>query len=1008
MIAPEIQVLIPCHSLEDFPTEQTDVQAASLLNAFAVAYHPRLLAWTGELPQWRRADDPPLARENQLILIPTVSDDWLPCGWVDEARKSGATVVTGISDRNDMVTAALAAVLPVLQSSVSAEQLAMEGEVSTKTDDFAGDPTAETERKSPFDPNNTGGPDNELVADFLALGTCWLLIELLTRRMRQFGNIEETRFFQRAQAAAKAAIADDTETAGTHLRACFEILLEARERFYPVECYLLDLCLVVPDVEHDRLHRDCQDSAPFSVLVSADDFGSICEKKPELGPAFAEAWQAGRISLIGGEDRETSLPLLPQESALFHFEQGRQRWRKLLGRAPTVWGRRRFGLSALLPQLLVKFGYKAALHVVLDDGIYPDAEYTKLRWRGVDGTLIDALSRIPLAADGAASYLRLPLRMSESMDHDQVAGLVLARWPEVSAPWFDDLRRSQKYAPCLGRFVTFDRFFEQTELPGQLSNYKAGEYFSPILIQHVARREDQPISRYSAHADRRRRFDTARWCRATAAVLQGKAAAAHEDLCVEQQIEAAAPTAKPNSIEVASGSLCEFEQTAPNELCRIIMHSAKAATGFLILNPLSFTRRVVVLLPTLKSPLAIEGPVKAVEFDAAHPDRTACVVELPACGYAWISSENKGSMPATPKVPLAEGGLLRNDQFEVAINDRTGGIAHVRFHHQRSKRLSQQLSFRFSRERAIVPATETEDEVKSRYAEMRCRGREVVRSGTACGEIATWGEIVDQTNGEKLALFRQSVRVWRALPTIEIEIELSDVKRPDGDPWNCYFASRFAWNDITAAVTRSIYHSAHGFTGERFETSDYIEIASDDERLTIVPHGLPFHRKSGDRMVDSLLVVAGETQSRFRFTISVDTPYPLEAAWNATTPFPTVRTESGPPRSGSTGWFFQLDSRNVQLTRILDVYDSGTEASPLEQYEHSTVPADPGFAVRLVETEGITKTVKLRCFRSPTFARKRDFQGETINDLLIENDAVLIEVTSFETVDVELRFGKQS
>ena len=46
---------------------------------------------------------------------------------------------------------------------------------------------------------------------------------------------------------------------------------------------------------------------------------------------------------------------------------------------------------------------------------------------------------------------------------------------------------------------------------------------------------------------------------------------------------------------------------------------------------------------------------------------------------------------------------------------------------------------------------------------------------------------------QALAAFRQTVRVWRALPTIEIDVELTDVKLPDGDPWNNYFASRFAW-----------------------------------------------------------------------------------------------------------------------------------------------------------------------------------------------------------------------
>jgi alpha-mannosidase len=119
-----------------------------------------------------------------------------------------------------------------------------------------------------------------------------------------------------------------------------------------------------------------------------------------------------------------------------------------------------------------------------------------------------------------------------------------------------------------------------------------------------------------------------------------------------------------------------------------------------------------------------------------------------------------------------------------------------------------------------------------------------------------------------------------------------------------------------------------------------------------------------------------------------------------------VPTETGPPRTGVTGWFFHVDSRNVQLTRILGVYDSGRDAAPLEQHEHSTVPSDPGFAVRLMETEGIAKQVKLRCFRRPTFARKCDFRGQTISDLLIEGDAVMIDMTAFEVIDVELRFNK--
>lgn len=984
MISPEIYILLPCHDLEDFPSEQTDQPAASLLNCFAVAFHPELLAWVGEFPRWRRADDPPLPRRGQLVFVPTPSDDWIPCGWVDQAREAGSVVVTGLSERQEIVAAAAEA----LKVDLSDTPTPQPDDEANSADEFDG---SDTEL------------NQDLLKDFFSLGTSWLLIELLTRRMRQFGNIDESRFFQRAHSAAKAFVANDDETTVTHLRACFEMLLEARERFYPVDCYLLDVCLAVPDVDPEFLIPEAQQSIPWSLIVASKDLREICDKLPEVKTALATACHDGRVSIIGGEDTETSLTQLPLESALFHFQIGRSELEALVGRHPVVWGRRRFGLTSLLPQILTKFGYKAALHVVLDDGIYPDAEYTKLRWRGVDGTLIDALSRIPLAADSAASYLRFPLRMAESMDHDQVAGIVLARWPKVSEPWFEDLRRTQKYAPCLGRFATLDRFFEQTELPGQMSTHKPGEYFSPILIQHVARREADPISRYSKHAHERRLLDSARWYQATSSILMGRPVDAGFARDLENTIEADDAAARSEDQTLVIQKLEELEKSTSTSLAAIIKQVSRDGRGVLVLNPLSFNRRVVVPLPG-HSPPPISGPVKAVEFDAAHPDRTACVVDVPGCGYTWIATPVSPSPITPPRIPLAEPGILRSDLFEVAINSRTGGIAHIRFHNQREKRFSQQLSFRFPRERAVPLGPHTDETYKSQYADMRCLGQEVIRNGTACGELRTWGDIVDQANNTRLASFRQTVRVWRGLPILEIEVELTDVKPPEGDPWNNYFASRFAWNDSTAAVTRSIYHSAHSFSNERFETSDYIEIAAEDQRLTIVPHGLPFHRKTGDRMVDSLLVIEGESTRNFRFTVAVDAPYPLEAAWNATTPPAVVPVESGQPHAGATGWFFHLDNRHVQISQLLETHQSNVSVSPLEQFEHPLVPNDPGFAFRLIETEGISKPVKLRCFRKPTYARKRDFRGQTIEELEIKDDAVIVDITAYEIIDIELRF----
>jgi alpha-mannosidase len=940
----DVVILIPSHSLEDFPTEQGERPAAGLLNAFAVAWHPGWLSGMSQLPRWHRADDPPQPHAEQLVIVPEVCDGWLPHDWIDQARAAGTVVLDQLHERSALLEAALAPLsLPEL--------------------------------------------DADLVADFLALGTCWLQVELLTRHMRNFGNIDEVRFQNRVIAAAKGVMAHDRESAEAHLKASYEILQEARERFYPVECYLLDLCLLVPDLADDHLLRALRQTQPVNVLISAADLERVAEKRPDVVAELQSAVQAGHVDVLGGEYREGPLPLLPLGSALWELQRGRQAYEQLLGGYPSVWGRRRYGLFAHWPQLLHQLGYHGALHVVLDDGIYPDAEYSRLRWQGCDGTVLEAFSRIPLAADGAGGFLRFPQRMAESMDHDHVAAIAFARWPEVKAPWFDDLQRMANYAPVLGKWTTFEQLFQVSASPSRLCAYGAQEYFSPLLIQHVARRQADPISRYARHLSRRLRFDAAEWCRSVTAALRGQAINDSAAADLESALELAGPDAESRGEDVAA-RLTEAEAACSQGLAELILSGAATGpSGWLAINPCSFPRRATLSLTT-----------------TAGESRQQSV-DLPPCGFAWIA----GELPQPPpdagrklgKSPPREDLVLAGDRLEVTFNESTGGIARIRHPLKRQERLSQLVSFRFPRERKIDAGEPDAPPIKTHYAETRCLGHEAIRTEGPVLEFATWGEIVDQLQPRTLARFRQVTRLFRGRPVLEIEVELSDVQMPDGDPWNNYFCLRFAWDDSTAAVTRCLLDGAHPFSGERFESTGGIEIASESERTTIIPHGLPFHRKTGPRMLDTLLIVAGETERRFRCTVVLDHSYALEATRDAMAPVYVVPAASGPPRSGTQGWLFHLDARNVQLLRLLEtIAPAAQDADEPEPWR-----TWPGFAVRLLETEGRARPVRLRTFRTPVFARTRDLRGETRRDLAIEGDAVLIDLSPYELADVELRFA---
>lgn len=1012
----QVVVLIPSHSLEDFPTELGDKPAESLLNAFAVAFHPELLAATGLMPGWHRADEPTSDVDGSLIIVPTACDDQLPHGWVNLAREQGAVVVSGLHDRAEMVSAAL-------------EKLKSDDAESDTDENVAGTPEAEGGNEE--DAASRPAIPDEVVADFHALGTCWILMELLTRHMHHFSSYDEVFFEKTVVAAAKDAVKGDQSEAENSIRASYELLLEARERFFPVDCYLLDLCLLAPDMAGEKLDELLQEEPPVNYLLRALDAQEMAKSShPESIQLLKQAWDDGRADVAGGDLQELAVPLVPLESALLDLQRGRAAFREIFQREPTTWGRRRYGLSPMLPQILQKSGFHSGLHFLLDDGIYPDREQSRMRWEACDSSSIDAYSRIPLAADSSTTWLRFPERMAETMESDQVAALALARWPETKCPFFQDLRRMQKYAPVLGRFVTFEEYFLHTDDHGGGWNHDTKEYLSPFFVQAVARREAHPITRFRNHVHRVAQFECAAWQAGMADGLMGRPVGDQAAAALLTDLEKAGPDVYESSAEEAEqlisdaeAALNSYQSKVTEQLSRIIMHGTEPQPGWLCINTLSFPRRVVVDLDSESSDEAgktpaIGGAVKALQVDGK---RRQALVELPAAGFAWIPDGD--GTPDSSKGLLAEDLRLQNEFFEVYISDVTGGLQQLKDHGRSPNRLSQQLAFRFSRE--LTVKKQVDDEVieeKTFYSEMRCRNVEVTSSGPSCGEIVTTGELIDPSTQAVLSGFRQTFRVWRGRPFLELDIELVDVqKKPEGDPWGCFYGSRFAWNDSTAALSHSVCGAAQPIQLQRIETLDYIEIASDEARTTILPMGLPFHRKTGPRMIDSLLAAEGETERKFRFAIAVDQNYPLRAARDLLTPVVPIRTQTGPPRAGQTGWFYHIDSKCVQATRIMGLMSepltvglSSDDHDPTEE-EHSDnrrpveltrsePPSGVGFALRLQETEGQYQNFKVEFFKTPTAARLRDFRGQTLVEVPVEGDGVRVDLSPFTIADLEVRF----
>ncbi len=240
------------------------------------------------------------------------------------------------------------------------------------------------------------------------------------------------------QAGAETWRSGDRPAATNRLRAAFELLTQARERFYPVDAYLIDLCLIDPGHARRRAGRRARGAGAGHVPRAGrgdrePGTGSIRSGSSRLRTAITEGW----ADVAGGAYAEVDEPLLPIESILWQFRRGGEVYREHLDdRNVETLARRRFGLYPQLPQIAKRFGFRFAVHLGFDAGRFPIRPESKRLWESPDGSNLEALTRPPLGADRAVSGLQLPWRLASTMKDDHVATLGLVHWPSPVAPWY--------------------------------------------------------------------------------------------------------------------------------------------------------------------------------------------------------------------------------------------------------------------------------------------------------------------------------------------------------------------------------------------------------------------------------------------------------------------------------------------------------------------------------------------------------------------------------------------
>lgn len=922
----QLVILLPCYSLETFSLEHSEEDSEQLLAGWSALWHPVLLASAKAIPRWVPAENPPAEETGLLAVLPSGCESMLPEGWLERAEAAGACVLRNLRKRDQMVAAALNAI---------------------------------GEDRPSVDP--------ELAADFLALGFCHFQVEILTRKLRYMSNLDESSLRTSVLAAADEAIQGNVEAAKEHLHSAFDRLHEAREYFYPTETRLLDLTLVAPSTLGAPLREELAGKAARNLLITGEVIEIIANREPETLEQLKQALANDTLGLIGGEFTEIALPMLEPEAIRRHLDRGLACYETHLPRRPIVFGRRRFGLTPVLPQILRQRGFTGAIHFTLDDGRFPTGNQSRIQWDGIDSTSIEALGSLPIDASRSDSFMRLPERLSNAMNLDQSSTVVFAHWPGKSSPWYEDIRRSAAYGSVFGSFVTINDYFERTAYAGQSNYYKPDQYRSPYLVQDVAAGRADPISRWVRYFRRRATLEAAE---ATQVLTHfcGTKSTESQDEQLAALVEECLYADRADS-ETVDAKLAGRLQQCTADLAQVLCGSANATRGCLWVNPWS-------------------SPQQACSRTSTEVGQSA-VVDVPAMGFAWGDPNVKrpevverkgwfGRRKTQEPPPLAEENVLRNEFVDIQFDPHTGAIRTICDYQSRNPRLAQQIALRLPQG--------GESGADANYSIMAADELTVTSTGPVLGEMVARGRLLDR-EGRRVAGFRQTTRVWRGCRVIEVLIDLDIQRQPGPNAWDSYYAVRFAWKDDAAVLHRSVSMADMPTELMQFESPHFVDIRRGTQRTTLLMAGLPYHRRHGPRKLDTLLVTQGETARSFRLGIGIDVPSPMGEAMAFLSP-PVAVAEQPQPTS-PVGWLFHLDCRNVLATHWETFVDGEAQ----------------GFRVRLLETEGRRLRAGLRCFRQVASARRIEPDPAMSEDLVVEGDRINVPIGSHEWIEVEGRFA---
>jgi len=787
--------------------------------------------------------------------------------------------------------------------------------------------------------------DDGFVADCYALAAARFLAALLNKKLYYIHMPDETRLKTLMTDAINTAKDNQPEATQRTMQNAFSEIARTKDTYHPTQNYFIELFLVTKTLTGEPLRQLLCREDRINLFMPSSILATLTETNPETFSQLKSATEQGKVRFIvddspadegeGDDGAPQPFALMPILDVADQLLAGISVYRELLNITPAAYGRLTTGLSPVLPQVLKLTEMKGAIHFApLVGWKIKENEQSKIVWQGTDNTHVDALVRYPIEATTFLGFFELAEQLSKQISYDQVPTSVFALFPGQTSVWLNTLRRMTRYTTGLGKFSDIDNYFGDTTHSGGSHRFGYEKYPVNALMES----EQNPISRWND--------------------LYRK----NTDRLVQSSLE--------TLLKLLNRPVSDAPLAEQFVMPLLLAGTPAQSTGTIVVNPLSFARKMYA------DDIAVDVPPLGYAY-VAPPVQTEAKTKKRLLGPFFGTNKSAPMLVRTAEDDIGRGEkravyVLENKYFSAKFDAVSGTLRSIFTNRSRYNQLSRQIAFR-KNQTYTIPAA---DDIV------------ITKATKEVGQLKITGCLV-LPDGETAARFTETITIRNQSRLLEFDLMLDPLIEFDEDRWNSYIAVRYAWNDDTLIMRGGSNDGMHVLSDRKhLHAPKVIDLRHAESSLIFLSEGVPFHRRSGDRQLDTLLMVKGESQRHFRLGISVNSTNPVLASYDFLLGqegfvFPVQSRPQNP-----SAWLFQIENHNV----IALHWEAITESDTLI-----------GYMVYLQETEGRRAHFALRSFVSPKHAAAMNLLGRELKKFKINDDAVLIDMHAHELLPLMVK-----